>query len=132
MTLRFRINALLDELALAPTAPAAALGEHTSGGERDNAPRGAFQRKDEDQIEEIFVDALRAVERLTGRVWNGTRYVAKRHRPYDEEEWKKHILTNYVGVRNRLVAAEEQVEYYVVRDLRKKHGLDGYGNPLQQ
>lgn len=129
MTLRKRFNSLLDEIAVMPAAPAAALAEHTSGGDHDYAPRGAFQRKDEDRIEEILTEALQAAESLLGRVWKDGRHVAKRHREYDQREWEESILTKYKGVRNRLVAAEENVEYYVVRDLRKKHGLDGYGKP---
>lgn len=127
MTLKARINSLLDEIALMPNAPAAALAEHTSGGERDNAPRGSFKRKDEEYIEELLTDAVRSVESLLGRAWDGRRHNAKRRRPYDQQEWEKMILTKYEGVRNRMVAAEEAVEYYVIRDLRKRNGLDGYG-----
>lgn len=110
-----------------PQAPAAVLGDHTTGGEHASAPRGAFKRKDEDYIEELLTEAVQSVERLLGRVWDGTRHNAKRHRPYDQQEWEQMILTKYEGVRNRMVAAEESVAYYVIRDLRKRHGKDGYG-----
>lgn len=129
MTLRKRFNSLLDEIALSPATPAASLGEMTSGGEHDHAPRGAFQRSDNDRIEEVLTDALQTVESLLGRVWDGSRHTAKKHKKYDQNEWEKHIIENYAGVRNRLVSAEENVEFYVVRDLRKKNGLDGYGRP---
>lgn len=130
MTLKHRFISFLDEVALMPEAPATSITELTTGGEADHAPRGAFQPKDVDRIEEILTEALKTAESLTGRLWDGRRHVAQRNRPYDKREWEIHILARYAGVRNRLVAAEESVPYYVIRDLRNKHGLNGYGLPI--
>lgn len=127
MTLLARFNSLMVELAISPNAPSTTLGEHTTGGESDTAPRDAFKYRDDQRVEEILTTALSSVESLTGRIWDGTRHVAKQHKPYDKAEWEQKILEKYYGVRNRLVAAEENVPHYVIRDLRKRHGFDGYG-----
>ena len=128
MSLTARFNSLMVELTLQPNAPATSPTEHTTGGESDTAPRDAFKYRDEHKVEEIITSALASVESLTRRIWDGTRHVAKPHTPYDKGDWERKVLEQYVGVRNRLVAAEENVPHYVIRDLRKKHGVDGYGH----
>lgn len=127
MSIKKRIDSILVELAMSPSTPAASLEDHTTGGERDNTPRGAFQKLDNDRIEEILLGAVVAVERLSGRVWDGTRHVARKHQPYDEKHWQLHVLKTYQGVRHGLAAQEENVERHVIRDLRKRCGLDNLG-----
>jgi hypothetical protein len=130
MNLKERLNSLLIEAAMSPATPAAVLGDQTSGGDRDNTPRGAFQKLDNDRVEEILTRAMEHAEKVLGRVWDGTRHVARKHKTMDERDWQIHVLKTYQGVRHGLAAAEEDVERHVIRDLRKRCCLDNLGRRL--
>lgn len=131
-SLRQRIDAVMMQAALAASSPAASIGEDIARSHsHSQPPPGAFQSTDNQRIEELFTRACATAESLLGVVWKDGRLVAQRVRLHDEREWTIHILARYEGVGNRMVAAEEHVEYYVIRDLRKKYGFDGFGVPLE-
>jgi len=132
MSILKRFESLAMELALGAGAKATSFAAKTTGSpERTDGPTGAWTVQDEQRYQEIIISALKTVESLSGLLWDGTRHIAKKAKPYDERAWQIHVLSNYHGEPAGVVAAEEEQEQYTIRNLRRTHGYDVLGEKVK-